>query len=161
MRGGVNSPQAEFSREMDMRRRSISGLVLLLLAASSGFPAAIPAAEGPPPDGNAPQSKQRELAQTVVCVDVANSWPLRSRITGDHLKYIDSIKDHIRIGGPIRGSEGKPVGSIIVYATASLEEAKRLLADDPFSRGALFASCTWYPFVQYVGTYVGGWAEPR
>jgi uncharacterized protein YciI len=106
-------------------------------------------------------AKQREVAQTVVCVDVPDSWPLRKKITGEHLKYIDSIKDKIRIGGPVRGPDGLPNGSIIVYATASLDEAKVLLAADPFSRNALFARCDWYPFVQYVGTYVGGWAEPK
>lgn len=131
-----------------------SVLVATLVAASAA--AAPPAATS---TGRA--AKQRELAQTVVCLDIPDSWPLRSRITGDHLKYIDTIKDRIRIGGPVRGADAKPNGSIIVYATASLEEAQALLANDPLSKNGLFASCNWYPFVRYVGTYVGGWAEPH
>lgn len=107
-------------------------------------------------------AKRNPIGQTAVCVDIPNSWPVRSKITGDHIKYIDSIKDKILIGGPVRGgADGLPTGSLIVYKTESLDEAKKLLADDPFSKGNLFAKCEWHAFVQYVGTYVGGWAQPQ
>ncbi len=105
-------------------------------------------------------AKKAEGAQTAVCLDVADSWPLRSKITAEHLKYIDTIKDRIKIAGPIRGPKGLPHGAILVYATENLEDAKKMLADDPFSKNKLFATCDWYDFSQYVGSYVGGWAGP-
>ena len=105
----------------------------------------------------------RPGGQTAVCKDIPDSWPLRSRITGEHLKYIDTIKDKILIGGPVRGDAGAhgPVGSIIVYRTESIDEAKALLANDPFAKNKLFASCEWFDFSQYVGTYVGGWGPVK
>ena len=105
----------------------------------------------------------RPSGQTAVCKDIPDSWPLRSKITGEHLKYIDAIKDKILIGGPVRGGGGAqgPVGSIIVYKTESIDEAKALLANDPFSKNKLFAGCEWFDFSQYVGTYVGGWGPVK
>ena len=104
------------------------------------------------------QNQRAKAGQTVVCMDVPDSWQLRSKITGEHLKYIDSIKHRILIGGPVRGPKGRPVGSIIVFDTESPDEAKAFLANDPFTKNKLFATCEWFGFSQYVGTYVGGWA---
>ena len=103
--------------------------------------------------------RKMEVLQTVLCFDKPDRGPLRTRINEDHMKYVDSIKDRIRIAGPVKGPEGNQ-GSMLVYATANLAEAQQLLAGDPFSKNDLFARCDWLTFSQYVGTYVNGWAGP-
>jgi uncharacterized protein YciI len=143
-----------------MKQQSLLiGLYIVALGAMN----LAPAADTPAPSATTPAAARAPtpVGQTAVCIDIPDSWPLRSKITGEHLKYIDTIKDRMLIGGPVRGPDRKPNGSIIVYKTESLEEAKQLLANDPFSKHQLFARCDWYSFVQYVGTYVGGWAGPH
>lgn len=66
-----------------------------------------------------------------------------------HLAYLADLDraGRILLAGPIRNDqEDASVGAVIVFEAADLADAQRLVQQDPFVRGGVFASVTVAPF---------------
>lgn len=70
----------------------------------------------------------------------------------DHLAYLSSLGDKVRIGGAFLSDDGKePRGSVIVIEADSLDEARAMAAADPFAKAGVFESVEIHPWRQAAG----------
>ena len=95
----------------------------------------------------------------VVCRDRddGTAAQLRAAHLDAHLSYIETILDRIRVAGPAYDADGQAVvGSLLVFAVASVEEARALVAGDPYHRAGVWADIDIRPFKGVAGAWVGG-----
>ncbi|MDQ0510622.1 YciI family protein [Ancylobacter amanitiformis] len=70
--------------------------------------------------------------------DHPNALPVRLEARPLHLDYLRSITAHLVFAGPMLDTEGKPLGSIIVYEAEDRAAAEKLVTEDPYSKAGLF-----------------------
>jgi hypothetical protein len=75
-----------------------------------------------------------------VCLDRPDSDDLRARLRSDHLAFLSGHAPRIKIAGPFVDGEGRMTGSLLIVEARDEEEARELLAGDPYARGGLFKS---------------------
>jgi hypothetical protein len=76
---------------------------------------------------------------------------IRASTRPAHLDWIGSLSPRVRLAGPMRQTDdGPPVGSMIVLEAATLEDAQRIFAGDPYTAAGLWASADIRPFVRVV-----------
>jgi uncharacterized protein YciI len=91
------------------------------------------------------------------CEDNPGSGTLREAHMADHLAYVETVLDSIRVAGPLWENDGEDVGaSSFIYRAESLEDAKQLLEDDPYNKAGIYASVRWFKFYPAAGEWVGG-----
>ena len=82
---------------------------------------------------------------------------LREEQMAGHLAHIEAIVDQIAMAGPLKDAAGeKIVGSMLVYRTDDLEQAKAWLDGDSYARCGIWGTIEWSRLVQAVGTLAGG-----
>ena len=50
----------------------------------------------------------------LVALDRPNAVEDRMRVRPDHLKFLDSLGDSLKLAGPFRNDQGEGVGSIVI-----------------------------------------------
>lgn len=95
------------------------------------------------------------------CIDHAGDEParLRKELAPAHLAYIESIMAHILIAGPLFDSNNedkKSIGSLLVYKTQDMEEARAWLEQDPYYAADIWQSVELRFFRGAAGDAVGG-----
>lgn len=78
------------------------------------------------------------MAYVVLCLDKADSLPLRRRLRATHLRYMIRHRGRILNGGPLLDEAGSPVGSVMALAYDEKREVEAFLADEPYTKGGLF-----------------------
>ena len=74
-----------------------------------------------------------------------------------HLAHIEAIVDHIAMAGPLKDPAGeKIVGSMLVYRTDDLEQAKAWLDGDPSACCGIWGMIEWSRLALAAGTLAGG-----
>jgi uncharacterized protein YciI len=92
-----------------------------------------------------------------MCEDNPGAAVLREEHLHEHLAYVETVMDRIRVAGPLREDDGDSVGgSCFIYRGASLDEARGLLEDDPYFRAGIYASVRWFRLNPAAGQWVGG-----
>ena len=82
---------------------------------------------------------------------------LRKEHMAGHLAHIESIVDHTAMAGPLKGPSGEHiVGSMLVYRTDDLDQAKAWLEGDPYARCGIWETVEWSRLVLAAGTLAGG-----
>ncbi|MFT5042951.1 MAG: hypothetical protein ACI8TX_003948 [Hyphomicrobiaceae bacterium] len=78
--------------------------------------------------------------------DGPNSKELRPRLRPDHLEHLGkaAAAGKVRLAGPL--TDG--AGSLIILDVASEEEAREIMAVDPYVTGGVFAEVEIHPFLQ-------------
>ena len=93
----------------------------------------------------------------VFCEDGENGQRLRAEHLQDHLAYVETIMERIRVAGPLRESESKEVSaSCLIYSAESLDEARALFEADPYFRAGIYDSVRWFRLTPAAGEWVGG-----
>lgn len=91
------------------------------------------------------------------CKDHPESTTLRVEHKPPHLRYIESILDHILVAGPLYDSASKEQnGSFYVFDVDTEEEVRAFLQNDPYHNAGIFTEVTLQPFQPVAGTWVGG-----
>ncbi len=96
------------------------------------------------------------MLYVITCTDKENSLDLRMSVRPDHLQYLQSAGDRVKIAGPLLSSddEPKPIGSVIIIDAAS-DAAVQLFADnDPYTTAGLFSDVSIKPWKAAVGAWV-------
>ena len=76
-----------------------------------------------------------------LCKDKPGSLQVRLDTRPEHLAYLNALNADGKLGfaGPFLGDDGKPTGSLVVVKAETIEEARRIAADDPYAKAGLFA----------------------
>jgi uncharacterized protein YciI len=87
----------------------------------------------------------------MICEDKPDSLALRMANRDNHLEFIDTHSEKIRLAGPMLSDDGKGmVGSLLIIDAESIEQVKEISANDPYAQAGLFAKVTIRPFRQVV-----------
>lgn len=76
----------------------------------------------------------------VIARDRPSSGGDRQRLSDRHLAYLKSLGGKVLFAGALFDDHDEKDGSLMVVETASLEEARRLAAGDPFVAEGLYQS---------------------
>ena len=76
----------------------------------------------------------------LLCTDKPNSLEIRLATRPDHVAYLKSLGDNLKIAGPFLGADEKPNGSLVVIKADNLEAANAIAALDPYAKAGLFQS---------------------
>lgn len=95
----------------------------------------------------------------VLCHDGPDSGPQRKAAAQAHLRWVESMLANIALAGPLYSTDGaRMVGSVYVFKTTSLEQARAWLETDPYFAAGFWATIDYLPFLPAAGELVGGTA---
>jgi len=77
------------------------------------------------------------------CLDHETDGAARRAATRPaHLEWAAALGSVVRMAGPLLDSEGAMVGSVFLIEAASLDAARALHADDPYTKAGVFGHVT-------------------
>lgn len=77
------------------------------------------------------------------CLDNETDGAVRRAETrAAHLEWAASLGPVVRMAGPLLDAEGRMVGSVFLITAASLDEARAINAQDPYSKAGVFGRVT-------------------
>jgi uncharacterized protein YciI len=82
------------------------------------------------------------LLYALIAHDKPNSLAKRQAIRPEHLKFLESLGDRLKLAGPFLDDAGSMTGSIVVIEAESYDAAKADFDRDPFALEGLFDSVT-------------------
>lgn len=86
------------------------------------------------------------MLYALICTDKPHSVQTRMDNRPDHLKFLESMGDRVRVGGPFLADDGSPTGSLIVVEAQNRAEALAVAEEDPYARAGLFESVEIRPW---------------
>lgn len=86
-------------------------------------------------------------------LDKPDGAALRATTRAAHLDYIRGAGTRLKLAGPLRDADGKPVGSLIVIDAASETAARLFAQNDPYAMAGLFAAVDIRPFAALLGEW--------
>jgi uncharacterized protein YciI len=88
------------------------------------------------------------MLYALICTDKPNSLALRKAKRPEHVAYLKSFGDTLKLAGPFTEADGETMnGSLVVIEAASLQAAKEIGAGDPYAKAGLFASVKIRPWI--------------
>jgi uncharacterized protein YciI len=95
-----------------------------------------------------------------ICRDGGNKTQLRRDLLLDHLRYIDTVLDHVVVAGPcppVQAGDGRQFeGSIMMYRAETAAAARSMFENDPYFKAKVWDSCEMMVFSPVAGDYIGG-----
>jgi len=86
------------------------------------------------------------------CLDKPGAEHVRLENRNNHLEFIASYGDAVKIAGPMLSDDGGSMaGSILIAEHESLDAAKEWAALDPYARAGLFESVDIRPWKWIIG----------
>ncbi|MEO1136664.1 MAG: YciI family protein [Pseudomonadota bacterium] len=86
----------------------------------------------------------------LLCRDKPGAAGLRQETRPDHLAYIKSAGEKVRLAGPMLDKEGgpdsAPTGSMLIIEAADQAEADAFAKADPYARAGLFEEVRVIPY---------------
>ncbi|ATQ41006.1 YciI family protein [Caulobacter mirabilis] len=76
---------------------------------------------------------------------------IRAATRQAHLDWMAGKPGVVKLGGPFLSEEGAMAGSLLIVEVESLEAAKALHAEDPYTKAGLFEQSTVDPWRVTVG----------
>jgi uncharacterized protein len=87
------------------------------------------------------------MLYALICTDKPNSLAIRKANRPEHIEYLQSLGDTLKLAGPFTEADGETMtGSLIVVEASSLHAAREIAAGDPFAKAGLFASVEIRPW---------------
>jgi uncharacterized protein YciI len=92
----------------------------------------------------------------VTCWDKPGHLQTRLDARPDHLAYLASLKDHLKLAGPFLAADNQTaIGSLMIYDCVDQDAARAIIDGDPFTKADLFASVEVKAWRQGAGTPLG------
>jgi hypothetical protein len=96
-------------------------------------------------------------AVAVLCHDGPDSGPQRKAAAQAHLRWVESMLANIAVAGPLYSDDGsRMIGSLYVFKTTRIEQARAWLETDPYFAAQFWATIEYRPFLPAAGDLVGG-----
>lgn len=89
------------------------------------------------------------------CRDADGSAPKRKEFAPAHFEYFEKVIDRFLIAGPMKDGD-LTVGSVLIVKADSADDARALLAGDPYFDAGIWETIEIEPFVPAAGEWVGG-----
>lgn len=89
----------------------------------------------------------------IIALDKPGGHAIRATTRAAHLDYIAGAGDRLKVGGPMRDDEDKPVGSLLIIDAASETAARLFAQNDPYAQAGLFGQVEIRPFVAVTGRW--------
>jgi len=86
------------------------------------------------------------MLYALICNDRPNSVELRQKTRPEHLAYLATLGDAVKLAGPFLNDAGDSVGTLMVIEAADQSTAATIAADDPYKKAGLFASVEIKPW---------------
>lgn len=86
-------------------------------------------------------------------LDKPDSLELRKATRPKHLEWIAQLGARVKLGGPMLGPDGNPIGSVIFLEAGSQREAEALYAEDPYRHAGLWEHVDIKPFSIVAGGF--------
>jgi len=93
------------------------------------------------------------MLYAVLAFDKADGATIRATTRAAHLSYLEGAGDRLKLAGPFRNSEDKPIGSLIVIEAASATAARLFAESDPYAQAGLFERMEIHPFAALLGRW--------
>jgi uncharacterized protein len=88
------------------------------------------------------------MLYALICTDKPSSLATRKAKRPEHVAYLKSLGDTLKLAGPFAEADGETMnGSLVVIEASSLQEAKEIAAGDPYAKAGLFASVEIRPWI--------------
>jgi uncharacterized protein len=88
------------------------------------------------------------MLYVLICTDKPNSLAIRKAKRPEHVAYLKSLGETLKLAGPFTETDGETMnGSLIVVEASSLQAAKEIAAGDPYAKAGLFASVEIRPWI--------------
>lgn len=94
----------------------------------------------------------------LICKDeAADGLGRRMAARPEHLAYLKSLNEKVRIGGALLSPDEKePRGSVIIIEAANIDEARAIADADPYAKSGVFEEVEIYPYRQAAGVVQAG-----
>lgn len=93
----------------------------------------------------------------VLCHDAPDSAEARRSASRAHLRWVESMLERIALAGPLYSEEGgEMIGSLYLFRTRDLDEARRWLESDPYFQAGFWSRIEFRPFLPAAGDLIGG-----
>lgn len=93
----------------------------------------------------------------VYCLDKEDGLPRRLDSRPAHVDYLKSLGTRLKLAGPLLDDAGEnPAGSLLIIEADSLEEARTLVAGDPYGAADVFKSVVVRPWRSFTGQWLEG-----
>lgn len=101
--------------------------------------------------------RPKQTCYLVICRDGPDSAEPRGTHLKGHLDHVEKYWTRYITAGPIRdpGAEAL-VGSVFLVLADDLEDAKALMAGDPYITSGMYETITYNEFSNSIGQYIGG-----
>ena len=80
------------------------------------------------------------MLYALLCTDKPNSVELRAKVRPEHVAYLVSLGEALKLAGPFLNDDGGPIGSLVVIEAESRTSAQEITANDPYNKAGLFAA---------------------
>ncbi|MCG8446652.1 MAG: YciI family protein [Hyphomicrobiales bacterium] len=91
------------------------------------------------------------MLYALICTDKAHALDTRMANRPEHLEFLKSLGDRLKIAGPFLDDEGNPTGSLVVIEASNRDEALAVSEEDPYARAGLFETVEIRPFSWNIG----------
>lgn len=85
--------------------------------------------------------------------DKPNGLELRKATRPAHLEWMATHGEKAKLGGPMLGTDGAPIASVIFLEATDQAAAEALYAQDPYRKAGLFERWEIRPFNVVVGGF--------
>jgi len=92
----------------------------------------------------------------IITKDKPGATAIRMEKLREHLAHVEATLDQLAIAGPLRDEAGNFTGSLLVVKADSLEEARSMLAHDPYFKADIWSDIEIRSFGAAAGDWVGG-----
>lgn len=90
----------------------------------------------------------------IAAFDKPGMLETRLRIRPDHLAYLESFGERIKMGGAMLNEDEKPLGSLLIVEAENGEAIEALLAGDPYSKAGVFERIDIRPWRPALGSWL-------
>ena len=82
----------------------------------------------------------------LIAFDQPNHVAKRLELRPEHLKFLESLGDSLKLAGPYLNEKEEGIGTILLLEAANLEEARTAFARDPYYQAGLFDTLSIKPW---------------
>jgi uncharacterized protein YciI len=78
------------------------------------------------------------MLYALICTDKPDAGELRQMVRPEHVGYLTSLGDALKMAGPFTADDGKPVGSLVIVEAEDRDAAGKIADADPYAKAGLF-----------------------